>query len=93
MSHSPLSTFPSKPDTDLSCLRPSRLDMFHRTLYLHDPKSAHASAYYPGRTLEGWLRWHHKQNTMPLSTAERLLSGSLEYSAVDFVAAGGLLRH
>ena len=48
---------------------------------------------FDGRTLEGWLRWHHKLLTGPVASAERLLSGSLEYSPADFVGAGMLPRH
>ena len=40
------------------------------------------------RTLEGWLRWHHKLAAMPLAAAERLLGGSLEYSAGVFASIG-----
>ncbi len=46
-----------------------------------------------GRTLEGWLRWHHKLLAGPVAAAERLLSGSLEYSPADFVGAGTLPLH
>ena len=40
------------------------------------------------RTLQDWLRWHHKQSAAPVAAAERLFSGSLEYTASDFVGAG-----
>ena len=54
--------------------------------------SATVANIVDGRTLEGWLRWHHKLLAVPVAGAERLLSGSLEYSPADFVGAGKPVR-